>query len=80
METNFEGNVQERAVLVGLNADSFKKEQTATDQKDARVHNGADHRRGEHPHIRVPFGKQAIGETCTQAAQDALCQHGEKEI
>ncbi len=32
METNFEGQVQERAVLVGLNADCFKKEQTATDE------------------------------------------------
>ena len=32
METNFEGVVQERAVLVGLNADCFKKEQTATDE------------------------------------------------
>ena len=32
METNFEGTVQERAVLVGLNADCFKKEQTATDE------------------------------------------------
>ena len=32
MENNFEGNVQERAVLVGLNADTFTKEQTATDE------------------------------------------------
>jgi len=32
METNFEKNVQERAVLVGLNADCFTKEQTATDE------------------------------------------------
>ncbi len=32
METNFESTVQERAVLVGLNADCFKKEQTATDE------------------------------------------------
>ena len=31
METNFETK-QERAVLVGLNADCFKKEQTATDE------------------------------------------------
>ncbi len=32
MEDNFEYNVQERAVLVGLNADSFRKDQTATDE------------------------------------------------
>ena len=32
METNFEGLAQERAVLVGLNADCFKKEQTATEE------------------------------------------------
>ena len=32
MEPNFEQAVQERAVLVGLNADCFKKEQTATDE------------------------------------------------
>ena len=32
MEANFEKNVQERAVLVGLNADCFTKEQTATDE------------------------------------------------
>jgi len=32
METNFEKNVQERAVLVGLNADCFTQEQTATDE------------------------------------------------
>ena len=32
METNFEKQVQERAVLVGLNADCFTSEQTATDQ------------------------------------------------
>ena len=32
MEENFERNVQERAVLVGLNADCFTKEQTATDE------------------------------------------------
>ncbi|MBE6945204.1 MAG: GTPase HflX [Ruminococcaceae bacterium] len=31
MELNFEEHVQERAVLVGLNADCFKKEETATD-------------------------------------------------
>ena len=31
MESNFETR-QERAVLVGLNADCFKKEQTATDE------------------------------------------------
>ncbi len=31
MEANFEKHVQERAVLVGLNADLFTKEQTATD-------------------------------------------------
>ncbi len=31
MEANFEKHVQERAVLVGLNADCFTKEQTATD-------------------------------------------------
>ena len=32
METNFEHQVQERAVLVGLNADCFRKEQTATEE------------------------------------------------
>ena len=32
MEVNFESHVQERAVLVGLNADCFTKEQTATDE------------------------------------------------
>ena len=32
MEYNFEEHVQERAVLVGLNADCFTKEQTATDE------------------------------------------------
>ncbi len=32
MELNFEEHIQERAVLVGLNADSFRKEQTATDE------------------------------------------------
>ena len=32
MEPNFEEHVQERAVLVGLNADVFTKEQTATDE------------------------------------------------
>jgi len=32
MEMNFEEHVQERAVLVGLNADCFTKEQTATDE------------------------------------------------
>ena len=32
MEMNFEKQVQERAVLVGLNADCFTAEQTATDQ------------------------------------------------
>jgi len=32
METNFESTVRERAVLVGLNADCFTKEQTATDE------------------------------------------------
>ena len=32
MEDNFEKNVQERAVLVGLNADCFTREQTATDE------------------------------------------------
>ena len=32
MESNFEKNVQERAVLVGLNADCFTKAQTATDE------------------------------------------------
>ena len=31
MESNFEHHVQERAVLVGLNADCFTKEQTASD-------------------------------------------------
>ena len=32
MESNFEQAIQERAVLVGLNADCFRKEQTATDE------------------------------------------------
>lgn len=32
MESNFENQTQERAVLVGLNADCFTKEQTATDE------------------------------------------------
>ncbi len=32
MEVNFEENVKERAVLVGLNADCFTREQTATDE------------------------------------------------
>ncbi len=32
MEATFEEHVQERAVLVGLNADCFTKEQTATDE------------------------------------------------
>ncbi len=32
MEENFEYQIQERAVLVGLNADCFTKEQTATDE------------------------------------------------
>ena len=32
MELNFDENMQERAVLVGLNADSFRKDQTATDE------------------------------------------------
>jgi len=32
MEASFEQHVQERAVLVGLNADLFTKEQTATDE------------------------------------------------
>ncbi len=32
MERNFEEKVQERAVLVGLNADCFTREQTATDE------------------------------------------------
>ena len=32
MERNFEEHVQERAVLVGLNADCFTKEQTATEE------------------------------------------------
>ena len=32
MESNFEQTLQERAVLVGLNADCFTKEQTATDE------------------------------------------------
>ena len=32
MEENFEKHVQERAVLVGLNADCFTKEQTATEE------------------------------------------------
>ena len=32
MEATFEEHIQERAVLVGLNADCFKKDQTATDE------------------------------------------------
>ena len=32
MESNFEKEIQERAVLVGLNADCFTKDQTATDE------------------------------------------------
>ena len=32
MESNFEKQVVERAVLVGLNADTFKQDQTATDE------------------------------------------------
>lgn len=32
MEQNFDSHVQERAVLVGLNADCFTKEQTATEE------------------------------------------------
>ena len=32
MEATFEEPMQERAVLVGLNADCFKKDQTATDE------------------------------------------------
>ena len=32
MEQNFDEKVIERAVLVGLNADCFTKEQTATDE------------------------------------------------
>ena len=32
MELNFDENMQERAVLVGLNADSFRKDQTATEE------------------------------------------------
>ena len=32
MDTNFDEMVQERAVLVGLNADCFTKAQTATDE------------------------------------------------
>ena len=32
MELNFEQNIQERAVLVGLNADCFRADQTATDE------------------------------------------------
>ena len=32
MEQNFDKEIQERAVLVGLNADLFTKEQTATDE------------------------------------------------
>ena len=32
MEATFEQHVQERAVLVGLNADCFRKDQTATDE------------------------------------------------
>ena len=32
MELNFDEMVQERAVLVGLNADCFTKAQTATDE------------------------------------------------
>ena len=32
MESDFQQNMQERAVLVGLNADCFTKEQIATDE------------------------------------------------
>ena len=32
METNFDNKLKERAVLVGLNADCFRKDQTATDE------------------------------------------------
>ena len=32
MEENFNKHVQERAVLVGLNADCFRQDQTATDE------------------------------------------------
>ena len=32
MEENFDEKTQERAVLVGLNADCFKADQTATDE------------------------------------------------
>ena len=32
MEEIFEQHVQERAVLVGVNADCFRKDQTATDE------------------------------------------------
>lgn len=32
MESNFDGSVQERAILVGLNADCFTQEETATEQ------------------------------------------------
>ena len=32
MEENFDRAVQERAVLVGLNADCFTQEQTATEE------------------------------------------------
>ena len=32
MESNFEKEAQERAVLVGLNADCFRADQTATDE------------------------------------------------
>ena len=32
MEENFERHVQERAVLVGLNADCFRSDQTATEE------------------------------------------------
>ena len=32
MEATFEKHVQERAVLVGLNADCFRKDQIATDE------------------------------------------------
>ena len=37
MEATFEEHVQERAVLVGLNADCFKKDQTATDETLAEL-------------------------------------------
>ena len=57
MEANFEEHVQERAVLVGLNADCFKKDQTATEEtleeleallqipepQNHRFHRGRDH-------------------------------------